>query len=491
MATLISQEPLFYGDFPYRRGTSAEDFIARVNNWATANEWDAAVKTANAINFLRDDASHFFKNVLLCKSEADHAAINAGDWDVFERVFRAKYYAIRSTMDLSSDWTLLKQGPKETACNFAGRVGGLLVQYCNLLPDAPLTDDEWTRMRTVLDPTWGNAAATLNEIRAVRALMVTMWTERRKTQQRVAYYDLGYKILTSGLRHNGLIAKVRAQERLNTPFGEILDFLEKEEANMGGSVRPADNAPHKTLIPTVGTAVAAVAGADADDGDDAYQDEVAALNAQLAALNAKFGNKGAAKAKPNNNRRRGKGKGPAQTAAGTSGSGTASTKQPPRPITGADGKQYVKDFSKVGYGLPCNICKQVGHWQRDCPDTQAFADFKASRAGVHATQDTRVSSVDQRYQQFLAREAQFYGGQVNSVATVTDDGRILGGAPRDFRRDFQRFLAMDAPTFGGPVNAVNSPGFEQRFKRHLRYEEEAFRGPAYEAMGSGNATARM
>jgi len=377
MTTLVSQEPLFYGHIPYAgKGTSAEDFIGRINNWATAQTWNNQVKTAQAMGFLRDDAAHFFKHVLECKDAIAFAAINGGDWDVFERTFKAAYFQVRTTFDLSADWSNLKQKPNEAAHHFAGRIGGKLIQYANLLPEAPFTDQDWAAFRVVLDPATGAAAAaTINELRAIRAELVQMWQRRRKEQQRVAYFDLGYKILAAGLTNKTLVAKVRAKEREIVPYGNIIDFLEREEANMGNPNRPVDNAPHKTHLPTVGGTIAAV------DDDEDYQ-------AGLAALNARFG--------------KGKGKGQAKQKAKP----TQKTQQQGQPKAGT--QSLVKDYSKPGFGLPCKHCKKTGHWQNECPQADV------SQTQVHAA-GAAASSVDARYQQFLALEAQHYGQQVGSI----------------------------------------------------------------------------
>ena len=396
MATLISQEPLFYGDFPYRRGTSAEDFIARVTNWATANGWDAAAKTAQALNFLRDDAAHYFKHVLQVKSMADYDLIHNGNWEAFERVFTATYFSVRTTFDLSADWTKLKQGPQEKAFLFAGRVGGLLIQYCNLLPEAPLTNAEWADFRATLNPAIGAAAATNEQVQAIRDWLTLKWQSRRKEQQRIAYLDLGYKILASGMSNKTLIAKVRAKERALAPFGEIIDFLEQEEANMTQTPAPADNKHVKSTLP--GTISEVFADDDPDTSHERYLEEVAALN-------SRFG-KGQGKGKGTG---KGKGKGKAKP--------QQQHQQQAKPSGGSSNpapKQYVKDYSKPGFGLPCKHCKQTGHWQNECPSAP-------SSSNQHVVSSTAAQGpshnlpVDIRYQQFLAMEAQQFGGSVNSV----------------------------------------------------------------------------
>jgi hypothetical protein len=271
-----------------------------------------------------------------------------------------------------------------------------------------MTDAQWTAFRVVLDPAVGAAAATVNQLQAIRAHVAGLHQSIRRSQQRVGFFDLGYKILAAGMINKSLMTKVRAKERQNTPYGEIMAYLEQEEANMGALATHADNKPHKTLLPTVGGTVAAI-----DDDDDGPPGDHAQYLEAVAALNSKFG-----KGKGKKNSSKGKGSNKPQQ---------QQQQQAPKPAKpqqsdGGARPKYVKDYSKVGFGLPCNQCKKTGHWQNECPLAQEFADFKASRggAGINATQalpsQHRPMPVDQRYQQFLALEAQQFGGQIGSVS---------------------------------------------------------------------------
>jgi len=407
-ATLVSTEPIFHGDLPYRRGTLAEDFIPRVNNWGTANGWTAVQKTAHCQNFLRDGAAHYFNYTLECQSPDDFAAIkDDNNWDVFERVFKKKYFTIRTTMDLSADWSKMRQSQGETACNFAGRVGGLMIQYSNLLPPVALVQADLDPLADPIDAT----QATQNQARVLMAAIEALVTAQYKKAQRNAYYDLGYKILATGMKNPTLVAKVRAQERAGKPFGDIMDFLEHEEANMGTAAKPADNEPPKSHI-AGGNKVAEVSAEDNGEVDEdglTYSDHIAAINQKF--RKGPKGN-GKGKKKPNNKGKGGNGA-PVQQQQ-QNGYKPQQQQQAPQQQ-----QQQYRGARPRGDGPPgtCHMCKQPGHWLRDCPKAQEFADFKGQRndqaQALVVEQPQQRGDFYQNYQAYANRKR----GEVSAVFT--------------------------------------------------------------------------
>ena len=405
-ATLVSTEPIFHGDRPYRRGTSAEDFLPRVNRWGTANNWTAVQKTANCLNFLRDNAAQFFNYTLECQDPESYAAIkDANNWDVFERVFKEKYYTVRTTMDLSADWSKMRQTQAETASEFAGRIGGLMIQYANLLPAVALVQADLDPLTDPIDATGATGPQTRAIIGAIEALVVTQY----RKAQRTAYYDLAYKILATGMKNQTLVAKVRAQERQGKPYGQIIKYLENEEANMGAAAKPADNEPPKSHI-AGSNKVAEVATDDNGEVDD----EGMTYSDHIAAINQKFhkGPKGKGKKKPN-----GKGKGgngaPNQPQQQQNGNRPQQQQQQAHPQPQQQQYQGARPRGDRAAGPPgtCHMCKQPGHWLKDCPKAQEFANFKT---GTVTPVPTGPDTFYDGYQTYVNNKK----GQANNVSVV-------------------------------------------------------------------------
>ena len=384
--TLMTSEPLFYGETPYnKKGIKAEDFITRLDSWATTQEWTQEVKTAAAVGYMRDDAAAYFQFILQCQDKVAFQEIKDGNYATFERIFKKMYFTVRTTMDLSADWSKMKQRPNEKAYQFAGRVGGIMVQYSGLLPAMPLSPADHGRIHDLLE---GNA----NVLRAIWDMIDLIIEEQTRAAQRTAYYDLGYKILATGLRNQSLIAKVRAQERAGLQYGLIIDFLEKEEANMGEGAKPMDNAPAKSHIPDVSGKVNEIAD-EVDEDGFTYEQSVEALNSKFrrgpGKSNGGNGNgnsngrgRGRGRGKPNQNQSQNPGKPAAQVQSQhTNG---ARPKYENRQPPGA-----------------CNVCKQLGHWQKECPKAQQFAKFMQQNQTVHTVDQGNNSSLEKDFQEYL------------------------------------------------------------------------------------------
>jgi hypothetical protein len=398
--TLMTSEPLFYGETPYnKKGIKAEDFITRLDSWATTQEWTQEVKTAAAVGYMRDDAAAYFQFILQCQDVAAFTEIKDGNYATFERIFKKQYFTVRTTMDLSADWSKMKQRPTEKAYQFAGRVGGIMVQYSSLLPAMPLSVERHERIHETLD---GNPDA----LRAMWVAIDAVIEEQTREAQEAAYYDLGFKILATGMKSQSLIAKVRAQERAGLEYGLIMDFLEKEEANMGEGAKPMDNAPAKSHIPDVSGKVNEIAD-EVDENGFTYEQSVEALNSKFrrgpGKPNGGSGNgnsngrgRGRGRGKPNQNQSQNPGKPAAQVQSQhTNG---ARPKYENRQPPGA-----------------CNVCKQLGHWQKDCPKAQQFAKFMEANPTVHTVQESKGGpGVDREYQQYLEFK---HGNRIASLNT--------------------------------------------------------------------------
>jgi len=425
MTTLISSEPLFYGDDPYNnRGSSAEDFITKMDNWAVAEEWNDVQKTAQAKGFLRDEAANYFKYILKCENKPDHRLVQAGDWNVFERVFKQQYFKLRTTMDLSADWSLLKQGPKEKAYKFAGRVGGTMVQYSGMLPAMPLSAADHDRIHDLILVLGNNGDA----LRNIWAMINTVLEEHRISAQEIAYFDLGYKVLANGMRNQTLVSKVRSQERNGLPYGRILPYLEQEEANMTNGVKPVDNAPAKTYLPNANGKVNAIGDGEVDDNGHTMEEAMEnAMEAAVEAVKAKF-RRGQGKPNGNGNQNKkngngngnGNGKGRGKPAAQNQTQQYApQSKAPAQPFNGTKSRF---DPNRPPPG-PCNICKRTGHWQKDCPKAQQFAKFLEENGQINAQSEKPVDNskktMELQFQNFLKYQ--------NNVAGI-DSAPFTGSA---------------------------------------------------------------
>jgi len=389
----MTSEPLFYGETPYnKKGIKAEDFITRLDSWATTQEWTQEVKTAAAVGYMRDDAAAYFQFILQCQDKVAFQEIKDGNYATFERIFKKMYFTVRTTMDLSADWSKMKQRPNEKAYQFAGRVGGIMVQYSGLLPAMPLSPADHGRIHDLLE---GNA----NVLRAIWDMIDLVIEEQTRAAQRTAYYDLGYKILATGLRNQSLIAKVRAQERAGLAYGLIIDFLEKEEANMGEGAKPMDNAPAKSHIPDVSGKVNEIAD-EVDENGFTYEQSVEALNSKFRRGPGKSnGNGNGGNGNGNSNGRgRGRGRGkPNQNQSQNPG-------KPAAPIQSQNHNGARPKYENRPPPGPCNVCKQLGHWQKDCPKAQQFAKFMDANPTVHTVQESKHTggpTVDREYQQYL------------------------------------------------------------------------------------------
>jgi len=421
MTTLISSEPLFYGDDPYNnRGSSAEDFITKMDNWAVAEEWNDVVKTAQAKGFLRDEAANYYKFVLKCENKVEHTQVTAGDWNVFARVFKRQYFKFRTTMDLSADWSLLKQGPKEKAYKFAGRVGGTMVQYSGMLPAMPISAADHTRIHDLILVLGDNA----NALRALWAMIDTVLEEHRIAAQEVAYFDLGYKVLANGMRNQTLVSKVRAQERSGLAYGRILPYLEQEEANMTNGVKPVDNTAAKTYLPNANGKVTAIGDGEVDDNGQTMEEAMeSAMDAAVEAVKAKF-----RRGKPNGNGNQAKKTGNGNGNGNGNGKGRGKSTQNQTQQQANPGKQNAPaqnfngarprfDPNRPPPG-PCNICKRTGHWQKDCPKAQQFAKFLEENGQINAQSDKPADesrkTMEIAFQNFLNFQHQNQVAEIDS-----------------------------------------------------------------------------
>jgi len=229
------------------------------------------------------------------------------------------------------------------------------------------------------------------------------------------------------------------------PYGDILDYLEEEESNMATGSKTMDNQPPKTHLPGLNGKVAEISDEAVDEHGLTYQENIDAVKNKFRKPGNSNGNgngngkkKEKGKGKPKNGQN-GNGNGGQN---GNGNGGNAKESAPVQQYNGAKPK-YVRDENKVGFGLPCHMCKQVGHWQRDCPHTDKFAKFLKSEGHIQAT---------------ITRQAPMQQAQ---------------HGPKEMDPHYQAFLELKFGTSG--VSQVDAP----------------FKGDAYNSLGSGKDRAEM
>lgn len=228
-STMLSNEPLFYGG-DLSKGMTPEDFITRMEALRLTNNWNDAAAAAQAIGFLRGPASEWF-NQGLPNMMQDKYRLALRAYTHFKEAFQVQYFKVRSSADVTTDWSNLRQLPSEKAMDFLARVAGALFNYRTHIG----TEDEPADDRALLvdainegvrlvqdDEEYEMPNAIANPIKdAITAHAIS----NQKIGHHLVIRDLIIKLVANGLRHKALADLVRKEERKGSNMETIMTAL--------------------------------------------------------------------------------------------------------------------------------------------------------------------------------------------------------------------------------------------------------------------------
>ena len=329
---IVGTEPLFYGEDILTQGLSSEEWLRRVDSFMAANAAIApAGKAALALGWMRGDAAAYFTETLLFHDPATHAATIV-DWVDFRAAFHAHYCLVASTADISIDWSTLRQGERESVQAFGDRISRVMHRYITLLPSPAVPIDDLQPLSdAILAIRAADAGLAARQLVTAEVLAAVERAHRRAL--RSAITDMAIKTFADGLRNSKLRELVRREERLRTPFLQILTLARSTERNMADARIANSTGKGKNVVAGVSgseeKSPASPAGPEPQDG--------------ASAVNQPSG--------------RGKNKGRGSQRGGGRGRGRGN---------GQARSSTRTDFSKPPT-KPCPFCSGPGHWMKDCP----------------------------------------------------------------------------------------------------------------------------
>jgi hypothetical protein len=269
--TMLSTEPLFYGDGS--QGTSAEDFIARLDALREAQAWTHEQTAKQAISYLRGSAHHWFTESMEMERRDDQEAAK-GDFRIFTTFFKDQYFKIRASHDVTTDWSTLKQLQGERAQDFATRITAVLNIFQKHVATRPTRAAPRQLFAGIINTAITAGRADGYIIPAATATTVgngmTTWgSEVMREGFTTILMEVSVKILANGLRHPALAEVVSKEERKGSDWTTIKNALGNAERGLTAR-KTAQNVLPKDTIPGLGKINSAEG--DLEEGDvDAVQ----------------------------------------------------------------------------------------------------------------------------------------------------------------------------------------------------------------------------
>lgn len=410
--TMVVYEPLFRGTRVgskqvVKDSISAEDFIERLDTLQVTNDWTNERAAAFARSYLRDQAAEWFHYDLPALRPEEHTAMLTS-WVAFRARFIKDYFKVKATVDLSTDWSNLRQGPDEPAYMFASRLFGVLYKYKKLLqPALPTAAQEATLTPLLQDILHADDAEGRAEARrAFNVALRALFVDRGLANTDRVLNDMGIKLLAAGIRVPKLMDLVRIEERKGKTPTEIRDKLEDVESST--AKRDNGSMSKKSTIPDAAK-LAAVADLLEEDDESGYLSEgtIEAIRIHKAKKHSKANLKPASQGNGKHSNASG---GTANGSGQKAGTTRSSTGKTPGIGSRADGTPYY-----------CTFCGgAVGHVLKKCPH---MLKHKPKTTGAPPTSPATKLATTAAAQLFP------YSGGASAISSITDAQDTLSNCP--------------------------------------------------------------
>lgn len=235
--SLTQAEPLFFAKGPGEslEGLRAEEFVSRVAASCSTLNANPRQSAEFAIGKLRGAAYMWWHEVLPYLNPTGKAAASV-DIERFWALFRARYFAVQTARDVSTEWATLTRKEGERPTDFASRVIAGCGKLVPFLPQAGVdptlltafdnavnvyTQAEITLAAT--DNAANHAAADQTRLAVTNAFNAAL-LNKGDNQNMAVIQRIMLKILASGARNAKVREEVRKQE---VDFASMEDLFEK------------------------------------------------------------------------------------------------------------------------------------------------------------------------------------------------------------------------------------------------------------------------
>lgn len=358
-----TNEPLFYAKRAGQtmEGLPAEEFHDRVRDHIRTHNLVGAQAAGFAANKLRGDAHIWFNGRLKALKPVLRAAALL-DVEDFWVLFRAKYFKVNSTMDVTTEWASLERRMNEMPTVFFDRTIDAMQAVVPLLPMAP-TDA--AALREVRDRINDASLAFLahdgdnthvnivNAGIAVDDALAAYTTVMLTQQTTTTVHMIMLKVLATGMRHQKLREVVNNEEMNFISLDHAYDAVAAAEKKFDAAywTKPASYL-------SKGQFQNPVSNSGDGETDKTEQEE---------GIDAVKGKSTQKQSRPGSN---------------PTNKGADKKDKKKRPFVPLDFTKPPPDF--IG---PCKHCKKKGHWQKDCPKQSTGTG--ANRTDTNPEQDIK------------------------------------------------------------------------------------------------------
>ena len=354
---IIIKAPQFHGitEAQAKTGSSAEDFIGQIENLIGTQAWTNEQAAGHAISYLNGSARTWFFDALKMVEPANRLAALTS-FVAFRALFVRYFFAIRTTFDLSVDWTGLKQKDRENIQTFGLRVAASMSKYFELFPmpaprPARLVEVNEAIHNLFLDfPVDLRQAAIAAHRPGLAALFTRVQLDGAQDGFKGMVDDIILKLLSEGVRDEKMRELIRRHHKMQTPIAALFPLMSDLE-NAGQRKKDASSA----------VAVPKLLAISATPDNPLSVDEIALLNEHRRKNGATAS---AGRGGGGGNARGGRGRGGGGRGGGPPGGGAAAPtpQQPP-----AQGRSTFPPAPDSAYWTKvCSYCNKYGHLQDIC-----------------------------------------------------------------------------------------------------------------------------
>ena len=373
-ANIVLKAPSFHGprESGIKEGITAEDFIGQCENMMITQGWNDQVAAGHAISYLNGAARFWFFDALKAVEPVTRLAA-MGSFAAFRALFVRYFFAIRSTFDLSVDWTGLKQKTDENVQTFTLRVAGTMNKYLELFPVPALDPAPVEDLRDALALIFATVHVDdrADVIAAHRAPFLNLINVLRTADKRSGFAcmvdDIILKLLSEGVRDEKMRELVRRHHKLQTPLATLIPMMTDLE-NTGQRRKEAAAGPTPKLM--------AISHPPQNNG--LSPEEIALVNEHRGKQPPQGGSNGRGRGGGRGGGNRGRGRGGGEPNGGRGGNSnatpaTSNARNPPAP-------------DSVYWTKICTYCNKYGHLQEVC--------FKKEKDGKASNGNNPVDQVD-------------------------------------------------------------------------------------------------
>ena len=231
-ATVITKAPTYHGPMAAaaKIGSTAEDFMSQVENMIATQGWTDVQAAGHAISYLNGAARSWFSDSLKVV-ETEQRLLAIGSFRVFKALFKKYFFNVRTTFDLSVDWTGLKQQHNEDVQTFGLRVTATMSLYFDLFPP-PLP--RAVRMQEItnllqalfLEFDVDVRAGFIAHHQAPLLLAINgMQVDGATDGFRLMIDDIILKLLSEGVRDEKMRELIRRHHKTHTSMADLLPLM--------------------------------------------------------------------------------------------------------------------------------------------------------------------------------------------------------------------------------------------------------------------------